>query len=149
LHDDFTGGRSTAPDGLCDSLEESDMEESSKRVPVRRKAAKAPVTSAGTMGAAGTRAAVKPVDKLDGAPRTSPRTKTAANAPADREARIRMAAYLRAERRGFAAGYELDDWIAAELEVSGQENASTPAAPLARSRKAPTRKPPTRKPPAG
>ena len=37
----------------------------------------------------------------------------------DREARIAEAAYWRAERRGFAAGQELDDWLAAEKEVDG------------------------------
>ena len=36
-----------------------------------------------------------------------------------REARIAEAAYWRAERRGFAAGQELDDWLAAEKEVDG------------------------------
>jgi hypothetical protein len=34
-----------------------------------------------------------------------------------REARIAEAAYWRAERRGFGAGQELDDWLAAEREV--------------------------------
>jgi hypothetical protein len=34
-----------------------------------------------------------------------------------REARIAEAAYWRAERRGFTAGQELDDWLAAEREV--------------------------------
>ena len=34
-----------------------------------------------------------------------------------REARIAEAAYWRAERRGFSAGQELDDWLAAEKEV--------------------------------
>jgi hypothetical protein len=36
-----------------------------------------------------------------------------------REARIAEAAYWRAERRGFTAGQELDDWLAAEKEVDG------------------------------
>lgn len=43
-----------------------------------------------------------------------------------REDRIRLAAYLAAERRGFAPGYETEDWIAAEQEVdaaSGTEQA--------------------------
>lgn len=44
--------------------------------------------------------------------------------PPDREARIRMAAYLRAERRGFAPGCEWDDWLAAEAEVDGQSGGS-------------------------
>lgn len=36
----------------------------------------------------------------------------------DRETRIRVVAYFRAERRGFVPGYELEDWLAAEAEVS-------------------------------
>lgn len=35
----------------------------------------------------------------------------------NREQRIAEAAYWRAERRGFGAGQELDDWLAAEREV--------------------------------
>ena len=35
----------------------------------------------------------------------------------DRERRIAVAAYLRAERRGFAPGAELEDWLDAENEV--------------------------------
>jgi hypothetical protein len=38
---------------------------------------------------------------------------------AAREAAIAREAYYRAERRGFAPGYELDDWLAAEAEVDG------------------------------
>jgi hypothetical protein len=34
-----------------------------------------------------------------------------------REARIAIAAYERAERRGFEPGYDLEDWFAAEREV--------------------------------
>jgi hypothetical protein len=37
-----------------------------------------------------------------------------------REARIAEAAYWRAERRGFTAGQELDDWLAAEREIDGE-----------------------------
>jgi hypothetical protein len=36
----------------------------------------------------------------------------------DREERVRVAAYFRAERRGFLRGYEKEDWLAAEAEVS-------------------------------
>jgi hypothetical protein len=36
----------------------------------------------------------------------------------DREERVRVAAYFRAERRGFVSGYESEDWLAAEAEVS-------------------------------
>jgi hypothetical protein len=35
----------------------------------------------------------------------------------NREASIALAAYLIAQRRGFAPGHELDDWLAAENEV--------------------------------
>ena len=34
-----------------------------------------------------------------------------------RRALIRQAAYLRAERRGFAPGHERDDWLQAEREI--------------------------------
>jgi hypothetical protein len=35
----------------------------------------------------------------------------------DRQRRIELAAYYRAERRGFAPGYELQDWLEAEAET--------------------------------
>ncbi|HEV2284572.1 MAG TPA: DUF2934 domain-containing protein [Steroidobacteraceae bacterium] len=35
----------------------------------------------------------------------------------DRRGMIAEAAYLRAERRGFAPGHETEDWLAAEVEV--------------------------------
>jgi hypothetical protein len=41
-------------------------------------------------------------------------------AAAERARRIALAAYLRAERRGFAPGRELDDWLAAEREVDAE-----------------------------
>ncbi len=37
--------------------------------------------------------------------------------PDERYRMVAEAAYFRAERRGFAAGSELDDWIQAETEV--------------------------------
>ena len=50
--------------------------------------------------------------------------KSAAAAPATaqvtaeaRHALIAQSAYLRAERRGFAPGQEMEDWLAAETEV--------------------------------
>lgn len=36
-----------------------------------------------------------------------------------REQRIAIAAYQRAERRGFEPGHELEDWLAAEREIDG------------------------------
>jgi hypothetical protein len=35
-----------------------------------------------------------------------------------REQRIREAAYFNAERRGFAPGHEIDDWLAAEAALT-------------------------------
>lgn len=46
-----------------------------------------------------------------------------AKKPVNPEERYRMiaeAAYFRAERRGFAAGYELQDWLEAEAEIDKQ-----------------------------
>jgi hypothetical protein len=43
-----------------------------------------------------------------------------------RETMIREAAYFRAERRGFAQGAELDDWLAAEAEID-RARAAAPA----------------------
>jgi len=37
--------------------------------------------------------------------------------PEHRRALIAQAAYLRAERRGFAPGFEEQDWLSAEIEV--------------------------------
>jgi hypothetical protein len=37
---------------------------------------------------------------------------------AERRAAIRLHAYYRAERRGFLPGHELDDWLAAERQIS-------------------------------
>ena len=41
-----------------------------------------------------------------------------------REARIAEAAYWRAERRGFAPGGELEDWLQAERELDEQHQRS-------------------------
>ena len=38
----------------------------------------------------------------------------------ERESRIAAAVYYRAERRGFAPGQELADWIEAEMEIERQ-----------------------------
>jgi Protein of unknown function (DUF2934) len=53
------------------------------------------------------------------APRKSP-TEAPARlrlTPESRRALIAETAYLRAERRGFAPGHEVEDWLAAEVEV--------------------------------
>jgi hypothetical protein len=43
----------------------------------------------------------------------------------DERARIAKAAYYRAERRGFAPGNDLDDWLAAEAEINAAARART------------------------
>ncbi len=35
------------------------------------------------------------------------------------QCQIALAAYFKAERRGFASGYELDDWLEAEHDILG------------------------------
>jgi DUF2934 family protein len=42
---------------------------------------------------------------------------TTGQPPAERRDLIAKAAYYRAERRAFQAGHELEDWLAAELEI--------------------------------
>lgn len=56
---------------------------------------------------------------------------------AEREEMVRTAAYYRAERRGFAPGYEWEDWLAAEAEVSALAGPQ----PGSKPRKVPARKP--------
>jgi len=44
-----------------------------------------------------------------------------------RHALISDAAYFRAQRRDFAPGHELEDWLAAEAEVDGLLSGAPPA----------------------
>jgi hypothetical protein len=50
--------------------------------------------------------------------------------PLDREKRIAEAAYFRAEKRGFAPGYALEDWLEAEalvdFELAAEDRATEP-----------------------
>ena len=43
-----------------------------------------------------------------------------------RHARIALAAYYFAERRGFQAGHELDDWLRAESEIDSAPGVGAP-----------------------
>jgi len=74
--------------------------------------------------------------QVTAAPVKRPR-KASPPVPVDRESMVRMAAFFRAERRGFAPGYEIEDWLAAEAEVAGLEQSR----PAAKARKTPARKP--------
>jgi hypothetical protein len=70
----------------------------------------------------------KPVTQArPAAPKKAPAVRKAAAKPAipthqsggsDRAEMVRMAAFFRAERRGFTPGYEIEDWLAAEVEVA-------------------------------
>jgi Protein of unknown function (DUF2934) len=82
-------------------------------------------TSATPPAPAPTRAAPRAKSSTGAAAAGTPRVrKKAAKAPTEvavsedvRRGMIAEAAYLRAERRGFAPGGEHDDWVAAEAEV--------------------------------
>ena len=45
----------------------------------------------------------------------------------ERRQMIESAAYYRAERRGFAPGHEIEDWLAAESEINSPIVETTPA----------------------
>jgi hypothetical protein len=69
-------------------------------------ASPAAASASGKPGRTGkTAGAIKPVDKPP------------APSHAERRRWIATAAYLRAEKRGFAPGYELQDWLEAEAEI--------------------------------
>jgi hypothetical protein len=111
------------------------MEDSgTKGVRTRRTTAK---TSPAT-----TKAPAAPARKA-AAPKKAPTVRGAADAKAAaapattvaREEMVRIAAYFRAERRGFAPGYEVADWLAAQAEVAASVTLASPAKP----RKAPSK----------
>ncbi len=53
--------------------------------------------------------------------------------PEERYRLIQEAAYYRAEQRGFAAGHEVEDWIAAEAEVDAKVSVPAPRKPRSKS----------------
>lgn len=55
-----------------------------------------------------------------GSTRKSPAKKVTTVSPEHRYHMIATAAYFLAERRGFAGGYEMQDWISAEAEIDAQ-----------------------------
>jgi hypothetical protein len=69
----------------------------------------------------------KPVPVAAAAPKVRKRRITATGMPAisndERRGMIAYSAYLRAQRRGFAAGGEAQDWLLAEQEVDALLNA--------------------------
>ncbi len=53
-----------------------------------------------------------------------PQTARVKTAPEQRQQLIAQAAYFIAERRGFAPGNELEDWLQAEAEIEAWMNAA-------------------------
>lgn len=81
------------------------------RKPVRKPRTPAVTKPAARLASETSKAAVR-------AKAVAPLPKATRPAPDDDiEERIRVAAYFRAERRGFVGGYELEDWVAAEVEL--------------------------------
>ena len=88
-----------------------------------------------------TKPAAKPTPKtapkapaVTSARRPSPSKPAGAAAPAtmasaEREELVRLAAYFRAEQRGFAPGREWEDWLIAEAEVSARVGTAPAQAP--------------------
>jgi hypothetical protein len=117
------------------------MDESgSKGGRTRRPAPKAPAAAAGKSAAPGkapvVRRAVGPKEAATPKAPVAPKVPAASAAPVDRDEMIRVAAYFRAVRRGFAPGYEVADWLEAQAEVD--ELIGTAAA--SKPRKAPAKK---------
>lgn len=110
----------------------------------RKTASKAPATKAGKTAAktatattrkAAAPAAAKPATAGRKArpapppqtPRPEAQPSAALREPLTGEARYRWiahAAYLRAEKRGFAPGHEIDDWLAAEADFEAANRAA-------------------------
>lgn len=67
------------------------------------------------------KAGIKAGAKSPAAPPVAPNPSPSMNPPAGMTEELRKqieeAAYYRAQQRGFAPGYELEDWIAAEADV--------------------------------
>lgn len=64
------------------------------------------------------------VKSLDRATTGAPPGAVAVVAPEARYHWIAQAAYLRAEKRGFAPGHEVDDWLAAEADFAAAHPAA-------------------------
>jgi len=65
-------------------------------------------------------AEAKPVKKPIVKKEAAPKAPTVTVSPDHRRHMIATAAYFIAQRRGFSGGYEVQDWIAAEIEIEKQ-----------------------------
>ena len=104
----------------------SSQDASSKPSRGRKTPAKKPRKSRSAKPEAGTQAEVTPapLPQAESAPiaaETAPQRgieiRSIQLTPVDKAAMIAKAAYYRAEKRRFAAGHELEDWLAAEAEI--------------------------------
>lgn len=96
----------------------------------RRSAASAAAPAAPKKSPARPKPAAKPKAKV--------RTDVATSlSPDERLRMIGMAAYFRAERRGFAPGHEFEDWLAAEAEIEALVPTATATRTARRTRKSP------------
>lgn len=73
-------------------------------------------------GQAATRIPRSPKREPFAAPASAPAPLDVLNFQEARQEMIRVAAYYRAEKRGFVPGMELDDWLAAEADVEARLN---------------------------
>ncbi len=102
----------------------------------------------GSARTAGAELAKAPVKERAKAPaRTSAKAKVAKPKPAvrtdvetsltegDRRRMIELAAFYRAERRGFVPGFEAEDWLVAEAEIAAQIPAAPAMKPARKARK--------------
>jgi hypothetical protein len=82
--------------------------------------AKAPAKAVSKVPAASKAVATKPAaaPKKKAPAATKLIEKPAAPSPEERQRWVATAAYHRAEKRGFAPGYEVQDWLDAEVEIS-------------------------------
>ena len=109
------------------------MEETRK--PSRKPRAKAAAPAASKPAPKAAAKAARPAAPVKAAARKQ--AAPAVPTQAERDQMVRMAAYFRAQQRGFAPGNEWEDWLVAEAEISALVE---PAPPPAKSRKAPPRK---------
>jgi Protein of unknown function (DUF2934) len=81
-------------------------------------ASSAQTASRAVAGSSGASAEARPARRRAAAPKSEDKRASAPAVSADvRRGMIAKAAYLRAERRGFAHGSEEEDWLLAEKEV--------------------------------
>jgi len=123
-----------------DSVEEIEMEGNKTTARRSRRGAPARADDAGPAKAtvkARTRAPAKSAAGVKAAkPKPAARTDVETSlTDSDRLRMIELAAFFRAERRGFVPGFEAEDWFAAEAEIAAQIPVAPAAKPARKARK--------------